>query len=89
MLSKIKNIEKLFEEYKFDYIYINPKNIKDFDFDPNPEDLVDGGTPNFLSTILDHKIEVYWNPKIEVGYAELKYKNLKKERKIKIQDLLK
>lgn len=93
MLSKIENIENLIDEYNFDCVYINTKNIEDFDFEfINEELVVDfSGPPNYLGIVkidTNKPIEVYWNSKIEVNYAELKYKNIKKERKNKIEDIL-
>ena len=92
MLSNIENIEKLLKKYNFDYIYINQKDISKIPWEYIPEEIFYDfkGPANYLGSIkIDDKlIEVYWNPTVDIGYAELRYKNLKKERKIKIEDLL-
>jgi hypothetical protein len=88
----MENLKKLFDKYNFDYIYINPKNVDDLDFEFMPEEiLVDfAGPPNYLGTILlkGEKIEVYFNRKITPGDVIFKYKNLKKERSVKLRNVI-
>lgn len=88
MMDKIKI---LFEKYNFDYIYINPKNLDYLDWEFIPEELlVDCKTPpGYIGTIKinNNHIEVYYNEKITPGDVIFKYKDIKKERSIKLNDL--
>ena len=91
MKLEVEKLESLFEEYKFDYIYINPKDIDNIDWEFIPEEvLVDSTTPpNYLGEVkLNNKnIEVYWNVKITPGDVIFKYKNIKKERSVKLSTI--
>jgi hypothetical protein len=88
MMDKLNT---LFEKYKFDYIYINPKELEYLDWDFIPEEsLIDfKSPPGYLGTItLKNKhIEVYYNEKITSGDVIFKYKDIRKERKIKLNNL--
>ncbi len=87
----LNNLEYLYEKYNFDYIYINQKNIDDLDFVIIPEEiLTDFHNPmNYIGTIRikESNIEVYWNPKITPGDVIFKFKDVKKERKVKLNNL--
>lgn len=87
----MKNLEILFEKYKFDYIYINPKDIKVLKFEFIPEEiLVDCDAPvNYVGTIKMNNayIEVYWSKKIDQGDVIFKYNDIRKERSIKMSRL--
>ena len=81
----------MFEKLKFDYIYINPKNINDVDFEIiNEELLADfNGPPNYLSKLKLNNviIDVYWNPTIPIGEFTYHYNDVKKERTVKLNNL--
>lgn len=49
----LKDLPILFEKYNFDYIYINPKDIKNLEFEFKNEELVVdfSGPPNYLGTV--------------------------------------
>ena len=87
----LKNVEILFEKYNFDYVYINPKNIADLDFEFIPEEtLLDfKGPKEYLGTIKinETKIPVFWNKKIKVDDILFKYKDIRKERRVKIEQI--
>ena len=87
----IKNLEILHTQYKFDYIYINPKNIKDLNFEFKPEEMfADFASPAYYlgSIILNNTdINVYWDKKITPDDVIFKYKDIKKERSIKLSTL--
>lgn len=84
----MKKLEILFEKYRFDYVYINPKDIDDMLFEYIPEEaLADfSGLPNYLGTIKiqGFDIGVYFNKKIKKGEVVFKFKDVSKERKIKL-----
>lgn len=84
------NLKILFEKYNFDFIYINPKNIIDMDFLYDAEMLViDNVTENYLGEVKinNTKIRVYYDKKITPGDVIFKYKDIKKERKVKLNNL--
>ena len=87
----IKNLEILFEQYNFDYICINPKNIPDLDFLFIPDETIADYKvkPEYLGSIeLNNNIvEVYHNKKITPGDVIFKYKSIKNERKVKLAKL--
>ena len=87
----INNIKILFEKYNFDYIYINPKNIKDIDFEFIPEEVLADSKcpPNYLGCIKfdDKLVEVFWNPKVDVEDFKFKFRNIRNERKSKLDNL--
>jgi len=89
----MKDLEILFEKYNFDFIYINPKQLEYLDWDFIPEELlIDIKTlPGYLGTItlLNKQIEVYYDKKITSGDMIFKYKDIKKERKIKLSNIIK
>lgn len=78
----------LFEKYNFDFIYINPQDSKHINFEYLPEEiLVDfKGKPNYLGTVKinNTNIEVFYNKNISLGHVIFKYKDIKKERRIKL-----
>ena len=82
----------LFEKYKFDYICINPKALEYLEWEWIPEELVADfiGMPKYLGTIKlkEQNINVFFDDKIERGSIILKYNDIKKERKIKLNNLL-
>jgi len=86
-------LQILFEKYKFDYLYINPKNIEDLKFIFIPDETIIDfkGKPYYLGkiTIDNNLIEVYHDKKITPGDVIFKYKNIKKERIVKLEQLLK
>jgi len=84
------NLKILFEKYNFDFIYINPKNIIDIDFLYDAEMLVlDNVSENYLGEVKinNTKIRVYYDKKITPGDVIFKYKDIKKERKVKLNNL--
>ena len=84
------NLKILFEKYNFDFIYINPKNIIDMDFLYDAEMLVlDNVSENYLGEVKinNTKIRVYYDKKITPGDVIFKYKDIKKERKVKLNNL--
>ena len=87
----MKKIKILFDKYKFDYIYINPKNLDYLDWEFIPEEsLVDfKSPPGYIGTIkINEKlIEVYYDKKITPGDVIFKYKDIKKERSVKLNTL--
>lgn len=87
----MKKLEILFEKYKFDYVYINPKDIDDMLFEYIPEEaLIDfSGLPNYLGTIniQNFNIGVYFDKKIKKGDVVFKFKDASKERKIKLNNI--
>lgn len=87
----IDKIDKLFKKYNFDYIYINPIDIYNIDFEiDNDELFVDfKGKPNYLGYIKleNNIISVYWNKKITPGDVIFGYKNIKKERNVKLSNI--
>ena len=89
----MENLKILFEKYNFDYIYINPKNISDIEFEfITEETIIDfKSKPYYLGTIKLNNIiiEVYFDKKITPGDVIFKYKNIKKERSIKLKNLMK
>lgn len=89
----IKNLEILYEKYNFDYIYINPKNIDDINFEFIPEEtVVDFSVPpNYLGSvkIKQKLIEIYWDKKVNIDDIIFKYKSIKKERLEKIKNIKK
>ena len=88
----MKNLEILFEKYKFDYICINPRALEYLEWEWTQEELLADfiGKPAYLGTIKlkDKNIDVFFDDKIKNGSIALKYNNIKKERKIKINNLL-
>jgi len=88
----MKNLQILFEKYNFDYIFINPKQLEYLTWDFIPEEsLVDfKNIPGYLGTItlLNNKIEVYYDKKITPGDVIFKYKDIKEERKLKLFDII-
>lgn len=89
----MEQIKILFEKYNFDYICINPKSIEYLDWDFIPDELLaDVKTePGYIGTLSvnDSKIKVFYDKKITPGDVIFKYKNIRKERKYKINNLLK
>jgi len=87
----MKKIEILFEKYNFDYIYINPKNIDDIFWDMIPEEMFADfkSLPGYIGLlkINDNFIEVYSDKKITPGDVIFKYKDIKKERSVKLNNL--
>lgn len=87
-----EKLKALFEEYNFDYIYINPKELEYLDWDFIPEEtLVDfKSPPGYLGkiTLKNNHIEVYYNEKITPGDVIFKYKDIRKERRIKLNKLM-
>lgn len=88
MMNKIKI---LFEKYNFDYICINPTNIDYIDWDFIPDELLVDvkHEPGYIGTlsINNSKIKVFYDKKITPGDVIFKYKNIKKERNVKLKDL--
>lgn len=88
----MKKLTILFEKYNFDYIYINPKNIPDLDFLFIPDETVIDfkGKPKYLGAIKinDVIIEVFYDKKITPGDVIFKYKNIKKERVVKLASII-
>lgn len=86
-----EKLQTLFEKYNFDYIYINKKDIEKLDFEMIPEEyLMDYKTPKFyIGTVKlnDSNVEVYWDKKITPGDVIFKYKDIKKERNIKLKNI--
>ncbi len=82
------NLNTLFEKYKFDYIYISPRNIVDLEFEFIPDEMFADfkSKPDYLGTtkINNILIEVFYDKKITPGDVIFKYKDIKKERKIKL-----
>ena len=90
--NMMEELAILFEKYNFDYLYINPKGIEylDWEFIPD-ETLVDfKGRPGYLGTIIlkGTAIEVYYDEKITSGDVIFKYKNIKKERMVKLMSII-
>lgn len=87
----MEKIKILHEKYNFDYIYINPKNLDYLNWEFIPEETVVDCKlpPGYIGTIkVDKKyIEVYYNEKITPDDVIFKYKDIKKERNIKLQNL--
>ena len=92
MKLEVEKLESLFEEYKFDFISINPKDIDSIDWEFIPEDvLVDSsGIGNYLGKVKlkNTLITVLWNVKITPGDVIFKYKNIKKERSVKLSNII-
>jgi len=89
----MEEIKILFEKYNFDYICINPKALEYLDWDFIPEDMFMDikREPGYLGTITIGKnhIDVFFDKEIERDDVVFKYKDIKKERKYKINNLLK
>jgi hypothetical protein len=90
----MKNLEKLFEQYNFDYIVINPNDIDSIiEWEIIPEEIFADFTapPDYIGTIKlkDKLIEVYSDKKITSGDVIFKYKTIRKERNIKLKKILK
>jgi hypothetical protein len=89
----MNNIKILFEKYNFDYIYINPKALEYLDWDFIPDELLVDvkHEPGYIGTlsINNSKIKVYYDKKITPGDVTFKYKNIRKERNIKLENLFK
>lgn len=87
----MKDLEKLYEKYKFDFICINPKDIDNVNFEYIPEEiLIDHWSPPaYIGKVkLNEKlIEVYFDKKITPGDVIFKYKTIQKERLIKLDNL--
>lgn len=87
----MKDLEKLFELYSFDYIWINPNDIDNIIFEFIPEEvLVDFRSPqDYLGRIRfgENLVEVYYDKKITSGDVIFKYKSIQKERVIKLNNL--
>ena len=87
-----KKIQILFEKYKFDYIYISPRNINDLEFEFIPDEMFADfkSPPDYLGTIkIDNVfIEVRYDKKITPGDVIFKYKDIKKERNIKLKNIM-
>lgn len=85
----MKDLEKLFEQYNFDYICINPKDIDNIKWEFIPEEvLIDCKTPpGYLGSVKlkDKLFEVYWDKKITPGDVIFKYKTIQKERSVKLK----
>ena len=81
-------LNTLFEKYKFDYVHISPKNIVDLAFEFIPDEYLTDfkSKPDYLGIIkLNNSIiEVYYDKKITPGDVIFKYKDIKKERKVKL-----
>lgn len=89
----IEQIKMLFEKYNFDYIRINPKDLHKIDWEFIPEELfIDvKNKPGYLGSINinNHIVEVFYDREIEIGNILFKYDNIQKERKYKLNNLLK
>jgi len=88
----METIQLLYEKYKFDYIYINPENINDIDYLYDAEIiLIDNIVRNYLGEVKinDSKIRVHYDKKITPGDVIFKYKNIKKERCVKLNNIFK
>lgn len=89
----MKDLEKLYLEYNFDYIYINPKDIDNISFEWLPDEyLVDVKLPHdYIGRVKlnNNLIEVYYDKKITPGDVIFKYKTIQKERSIKLDNLKK
>ncbi len=88
----MKDLEKLFEQYNFDYIVINPNDIDNIiEWELIPEEIFADftGPPGYLGSVKlkDKLIEVYWNIKITPGDVIFKYKTIQKERSVKLNTL--
>lgn len=87
----MQKLEILYEKYKFDYIFINSKDIVNLTWtNVSEEDYVDFNAPHgYLGRILlnNNIVEVYHDKKISPGNAIFKYKNIKKERSAKLKNL--
>jgi len=84
-------LKTLFEKYNFDFIYINPKNINNIDFLYDAEMLViDNVSENYVGEVKinDKKVRVYYDKKITPGDVIFKYKDIKKERKVKLFSII-
>jgi len=87
----IEPIKILFEKYNFDFIYINPKNLADLYLKFEPEeyfiDIIDD--PNYLGIIKinDVIIEVFQDKTLSIDDITFKYKDIKKERSVKLSKL--
>jgi hypothetical protein len=88
----LTDIQKTFELYNFDYIEINPKNANHLKWEIVPEEMFTdfNGPYNYYGKIKisDKLIEVYWNEDVLTNHFIFKYKNIKKERKIKFNSLI-
>lgn len=86
------NLNILFEKYKFDYIYINPKDIEKLNFEIIKEELFADfkGEPYWVGEIRlnNNTIDVYYDKKITPGDMIFKYKDIKKERRAKLNNLI-
>lgn len=89
----LKDLPILFEKYNFDYIYINPKDIKNLEFEVKNEELLAdfSGPPNYLGTVKinEKSLDVYWNPMVKIGDFSYRFKNIKKERTVKLKNIKK
>ena len=89
----MEKIKILFEKYNFDYIVINSKCITYLDWEYSTEELrVDFiGKPGYLGSIKinDKLIEVYYdNKKVSLGEILFKFNDIRKERCIKLSEIL-
>jgi hypothetical protein len=84
-------IIELYEKYKFDYIYINPKDIDNIKWEFVGDEIYGDfkSEQTYLGSIEhgDISINVYYDKKITPGDVIFKYENIKKERNIKLKDL--
>ena len=89
----LKDLPILFEKYNFDYIYINPRDIRNLEFEVKNEELLADfkSPPNYLGSVkINEKyVEVYWNPMVKIGNFSYKFKNIKKERLVKLKQIKK
>ena len=89
----MEQIKILFEKYNFDYICINPKSLSYLDWDFIPEDMFMDikHDPGYLGTITIGKnhVDVYYDRNIEPCDVIFKYNDIRKERKYKLNNLLK
>ena len=87
----MKKLEILFEKYKFDYIFINSKDIINLEWaNVAEEDYADFNSPHgYLGKIYinDNIIEIYHDKQVAPGDVIFKYKNIKKERCAKLKNL--
>jgi len=88
----MKKLEILFEKYNFDYIVINPKELEYLEWEFIPEELVADfiGTPGYLGKIKlkDKLLDVYYDKKVPFGEILFKFNDIRKERSIKLSELL-
>jgi len=87
----LEKLEKIFDKYNYDFIYINPKDINNINFEYISEETVVDfyGLANYLGLINfnGNIIKVFYDKNITQGDFVFKYNNIKKERKMKLKKL--